>query len=115
MIADRSRKVRIRVLDSDPVIQQLSCYAPKKTQKADAFRAVRNADPDPYAGSVVRCCTGFAPFYGTGAKADVRIRTFGSRSASHLLNRVPYRLKTLKRPKKRPDSHERWRESVYFY
>jgi hypothetical protein len=70
-----------------------------KTQQADANRAVRNADPDPYAGSVVRCCTGFAPFYGTGAKVDVRIRTLGPISASHLLNRVPYRLKTLKSPK----------------
>ncbi len=49
----------------------------KETQKADAYRAVWNADPDSDAGSVVRCCSGFAPFYSTGAKADVWIRPSG--------------------------------------
>jgi hypothetical protein len=50
-------------------------YAPKKTPKADEYRVVRNADPDLDAGSVVRCCAGIAPFYGTGARADAWIRT----------------------------------------
>jgi hypothetical protein len=97
MPADQSGRVRIWVLDSDPSIQQLSFHFPwakENIKKADAYHAVQNADPDLDAGSVVRCCTGFAPFYCTRAKADVRIRTFGPRSASHLLNRVPYCLKT---------------------
>jgi hypothetical protein len=70
----------------------------------------RNADPDLDAGSVVRCRTGFVYSCGTRAKADLRIRTFGSRSASHLFNCVLYRLKNSKSPS--PDSHEKWRESV---
>jgi hypothetical protein len=95
MTDDQSGKVGIKVLDSDPVNQQGFSFAPKKTQKADAHSAVRNVNPDSDAGCFFRCCTGFAPFYGTGEKADVRIRTFGPRSASHL--RVPYRLKTQKK------------------
>ncbi len=63
----------------------------RKHKRADAYCAVRNADPDLDDGFVVRCCTGFAPFYGTGARADVRIRTFGPGSAYHRLNREPYR------------------------
>jgi hypothetical protein len=49
--------------------------------------------------------------HGTRAKADVRIRTLRSRSASHLFNCLQYRLKN---PKvlKSPDSQEKWRESV---
>jgi hypothetical protein len=74
--ADQSGKVRIRVLDSDPVIQQFFfTYAPKKISKADVYRTVRNADPDVDAGDVVRCCAGIAPLYGTGARADARIWT----------------------------------------
>jgi hypothetical protein len=37
----------------------------------DAYRTVRNADPDADAGSVVGCCA-TAPYYGTGARADHR-------------------------------------------
>jgi hypothetical protein len=95
MTDDQSGKVRIQVLDSDTVIQQRFSFAPKKTQKPDVHRAVGNVNPDLDVGSVFRCCTGFAPFYGTWEKADVRIQTFESRSASQL--RVPYRFKTLKK------------------
>ncbi len=66
---------------------------------------VPNADPDLDAGSVVRCRTGFAYFYGTRAKVDMQIRTFGPRSASHLFNCVPYCLK-IPKVLKSPDSHE---------
>ncbi len=44
-----------------------------QNSNADVYRTVRNADPDADAGSVVRC--GTAPYYGTGARADARIRT----------------------------------------
>ncbi len=54
--SDQSGKVRIRVLDSDPNTQQLYFDAPMQNSNADAYRAVRNADPDADAGSVVRCC-----------------------------------------------------------
>ncbi len=49
-------KVGIRVLDSDPDTQQLYFDAPMQNSNADAYRTVRNADPDADAGSVVRCC-----------------------------------------------------------
>jgi hypothetical protein len=88
MTSARSGKVQKRVQDSDPVIQQLSSYA---SNNIKAY-AVRNADLDIDARSIVQCCAGFAPSCCTGAKADVRIRTFGPRFASHLLNYVPYRL-----------------------
>ncbi len=54
--SDQSGKVRIRVLDSDPDKQQFYFDAPKQNSNADAYHAVRNADPDADAGSVVRCC-----------------------------------------------------------
>ncbi len=44
--SDQSGKVRIRVLDSDPVTQQLSFWRAKAKLKAAAYRTVRNADPD---------------------------------------------------------------------
>ncbi len=72
----------------------------QRKYKADVYHVERNANPDLDARSVVRLCTGFVPFSGTGAKAVVRILTFGPRSISHLLNRVPYHLKILKSPKK---------------
>ncbi len=56
MTADQSGKVRIRVLDSDPVTQQLFYQCVKENLKAAPYRTVRNADPDADAGSVVRCC-----------------------------------------------------------
>jgi hypothetical protein len=43
-------------------------YAPKIISKAEA-------DPDVDARSIVWCCAGIAPFYGTGARAEARIRT----------------------------------------
>jgi hypothetical protein len=47
---------------------------PNKMSKADTYRALRNADPDEDARSVVRCCTCIPPFYSAGARADARIR-----------------------------------------
>ncbi len=46
-----------------------------QNSNADAYRTVQNADPDADAGSVVHCCAGTAPYYGTGVGAYVRIRT----------------------------------------
>jgi hypothetical protein len=54
--SDQSGKVRIRVLDSDPDTQQFYFDARMQKSNADAYRTVRNADPDADAGSVVRCC-----------------------------------------------------------
>ncbi len=54
--SDQSRKVRIRVLDSDQDTQQFYFDAPMQNPNADAYRTVRNADPDADAGSEVRCC-----------------------------------------------------------
>ena len=72
--SDQSGKVRIRVLDSDPDTQQFYFDAPMQNSNADAYRTVRNADPDADAGSSPLLC-GTAPYYGTGAGADARIRT----------------------------------------
>ena len=44
--SDQSGKVRIRVLDSDPDTQQVYFDAPMQNSNADAYRTVRNADPD---------------------------------------------------------------------
>jgi hypothetical protein len=82
--------------------------------KADVYQAVRNADSDKDAGSVVRCCTCFTPFYGAGARADTRIQTFSPGSESLPSSRVPYRLKTLK-CKKDDQILKGRRESVKFY
>ena len=71
--SDQSGKVRIRVLDSDPDTQQLYFDAPMQNSNADAYRTVRNADPDADAGSVVRCCA--VPHLTT---VPVRGRTRGS-------------------------------------
>ncbi len=54
--SDQSGKDRIRVLDSDPDTQEFYFDAPMQKSNAGAYRAVRNADPDADAGSVVRCC-----------------------------------------------------------
>jgi hypothetical protein len=75
MNADQSGKVRIRLLDSDPIIQQL-LYAPKH-KNWTCTGTVQNVDLYLDAGSVVQCCTGCAYSHGTRAKADVQIRTSG--------------------------------------
>jgi hypothetical protein len=75
MTRDQSGKVRIRVLDSDPVTQQLYFLIGQSKTKCG---------PIPYGtecGPGCRCrvrsplLCGTAPFYGTGARADARIRT----------------------------------------
>ena len=87
--SDQSGKVQIRVLDSDPDTQQLYFDAPMQNSNADAYRTVRNADPDADAGSIVRCCA--VPHLTT---VPVRGRTSGSGprsgSASQSSNRVPH-------------------------
>ena len=65
----------------------------KNTKSGARTGPARLAVPVFNAGSVVRCRTGFAYFYGTRAKADVRIQTHGSRFTSHLFNCIQYRLK----------------------
>ncbi len=93
--SDQSKKVRIRVLDSDPDTQQLYFDAPMQNSNADAYRMVRNADPDADAGSVVRCCA--VPHL---TKVPVRGRTRGSGprsgSASQSSNWVPHLFLKLK-------------------
>jgi hypothetical protein len=69
-----------------------------KTRNSDAYQ-FGNADLVLIAGFVVRCRAGFAYSHSTRAKADVPIRTLGSRSASHRFNCVLYRLKNSKSPK----------------
>ncbi len=76
---DQSGKVRIRVLDSDPDTRQLYFDAPKQDQNADAYRTVRNADPDADAGFVVSCCA--VPHLTT---VPVRGRTRGSGPRSRI-------------------------------
>ncbi len=89
-------------------------YAPKhKIQTHTGL--VWNADPVLISGSVVWCHARFVYSHGTRAKADVRIRTLGSRSASHIFNCVQYRLKIPKSPEKSPDSHVKWTESVNIF
>ena len=68
--SDQSGKVRIRVLDSDPDTQQLYFDAPMQNSNADAYRTVRNADPDADAGSVVRCCAVQLRYRCGGGRAD---------------------------------------------
>ena len=53
---------------------------------------VRNAVPDADAGSVVRCCTVPHLKYGTGARADARIRT-SVRIRVSILKPVPHLFK----------------------
>ncbi len=71
--SDQSGKVWIRVLDSDPGTQQFYFDAAMQNSNADAYRTVRNADPDADAGSIVRCCA--VPHLTT---VPVRGRTRGS-------------------------------------
>ncbi len=96
------------------------CYLQNEVQLTENGRkheirtrtgSVRNADPVLNDGSVVRSRAGFVYSHGTRAKADVRIRTLRSRSASHLFNCIQYRLKN-PNVLKSPDSQEKWRESV---
>ncbi len=70
---------------------------------------MRNEDLDSDAGSVVRCRTGFAHFYCTGARADTPTRIHGSGLAPLPPIRVPYRLKNTKR---KDQIHKGRRESV---
>jgi hypothetical protein len=78
MTADQSGKVRIRVLDSDPAIQQLFYQCAIENLKAAAYRTVRNADPDVDAFFQYRC---------EGGRADP---DYGPGSAFHSSNRVPH-------------------------
>jgi hypothetical protein len=64
---------------SDPDTRQLCFDAPKQNQNANAYRTVRNADPDADAGSVVRCCA--VPHLTT---VPVRGRTRGSGPRSRI-------------------------------
>jgi hypothetical protein len=91
MNPNQSGKVWIRVLNSDPVIRHSA-----KHEIWTHTSLVRNADPGLDAGSVVQCRARFTYSHGTRAKADVRIRTLGSRSASHLFDCVWYHLKITK-------------------
>ncbi len=87
--SDQSGKVRIRVLDSDPDTQQFYFDVPMRNSNADAYRTVRNVDPDADAGSVVCCC---AVPHLTKVPARGRTRGSGPRSGStsQSSNRVPH-------------------------
>jgi hypothetical protein len=64
-------------------------YAPKKTSKVDAYRTVRNADPNVDAGSVVRWCAVLHLFTvpvrgrtrGSGLRSLIRVSSFKPRTA----------------------------------
>ncbi len=57
--SDRSGKVRVRVLDSDPDTQQLYFDAPMQNSNADAYCTVRNAVPDARADAWIRTSVRF--------------------------------------------------------
>ena len=75
MTVDQSGKVRIRVLDSDLATQQLFYQCAK--EKLKRGRVPYGAECGPGCRCRVRSplLCGTAPYYGTGARADTRIRT----------------------------------------